>query len=296
MIFLLMFLRRFFMKSRKTIIVDCNYLGHASRFAIDSNLRTSKGIYTNVIYGFLETILNLCNYYVTNDLIFVWDSKESKRKELFPDYKKSRHKDLTEEERKALTEAYKQFKKLRKRILPALGFNNNFMVSGYEGDDLIADIVMNDPYGKEFLIYASDHDLYQLLSYNVSIIKKSGIYTVKDFVNEFGISPKKWWRVKVLAGCASDEVPGIKGVGEKTACKYLKNELKEKSVTYKKIVDEKEEIETKNKPLVKLPFEGLPHIELQKNKFDLEKTKEIFEYYELQSFLDNFDEWEEILK
>lgn len=279
----------------KTIIIDCNYVGHASRFAVDPKLKTSTGISTNVIYGFLETVLLLSSYYKTNDLIFVWDSITSKRKEIFPEYKKSRHKDLTEEERNELKSAYKQFKILRKRVLPTIGFNNNFVVEGYEGDDLIADIIQNDIYGRDFLIYASDHDLYQLLSYNVSIIKKKVLYTVRDFVDEFGISPKKWWRVKALAGCTSDEVPGIKGIGEKTACKYLKNELKEKSITYQKIVDEKEKVEARNKPLVKLPFEGMSHIVLTKNTFHIEETKKLFEYYEFESFLDDFNEWKKVL-
>lgn len=284
------------MKNLNTIIIDCNYLGHASRFAVDSKLKTSTGIHTNVIYGFLETVLNLSIYYKTSDLVFVWDSMQSKRKEIFPDYKKSRHKDLTEQEKLELKIAYKQFRILRKNILPAMGFQNNFMEEGFEGDDLIASIIKNDSFGKNFLIYASDHDLYQLLSYNVSMIKKKGIYTARNFVDEFGINPKKWWRVKALAGCTSDEVPGLKGIGEKTACKYLKNELKEKSITYKKIIDGQEEIEKQNKPLVKLPFTGTPALTLQKNKFNLEKIKELFEYYEFQSFLENFDEWEEALR
>ena len=102
--------------------------------------------------------------------------------------------------------------------------------------------------------------------------------------------------VKALAGCGSDEVPGIKGIGEITACKYLKNQLKETTAAYKKIVDGKEEATKRNIPLVKLPFDGTPVCKLVEDKFDAEATKELFEYFEFDSFLDEFDEWEELLK
>ena len=284
------------MKRNKTIIVDCNYVGHASRHAVDANLKTSTGIYTNVIYGFLQTLITLSQVFQTNKFAFVWDSKKSKRKELFPEYKKSRHKDLTEQERIELKRAFFQFQVIRKRILPELGFQNNFMCSGFEGDDLIASIIQSDNFGKEFLLYASDHDLYQLLSPRVTMIKKKELYTIDKFVEEFGINPSQWWKVKTLAGCSSDEVPGIKGIGEKTVCKYLRNQLKETSVAFKKIVDSREEVEKRNIPLVKLPFEGTPPCKLVEDRFNIDKAKKIFEYYEFDSFLDEFDEWEELLK
>jgi len=284
------------MKTNRTIIVDCNYVGHASRYAVDSNLRTKGGIYTNVIFGFLQTIITLSQVYQTRRFAFVWDSKKSWRKELFPEYKKSRHKDLTEQEKLDLQRAFQQFQIIRKRVLPTIGFQNNFLCTGYEGDDLVASIIQNDEFGKDFLLYASDHDLYQLLSPRVSMIKKKELYTIDKFVAEFGINPSQWWMVKALAGCGSDEVPGIKGIGEITACKYLKNQLKETTAAYKKIVDGKEEATKRNIPLVKLPFDGTPACKLVEDKFDAEATKELFEYFEFDSFLDEFDEWEELLK
>ena len=167
------------MKVKNRIIVDCNYVGHACRFAVDSKMKTSKGVKTNVIYGFLQTILNNSQIFGTNDFIFVWDSKISKRKEIFPEYKKHRHKDMTPEEKQELEDAYKQFGIIKDEIIGRMGFKNNFMVDGYEGDDLIASIVKNDMENSKFLLYASDHDLYQLLSENVSMICKKEIYTVK---------------------------------------------------------------------------------------------------------------------
>lgn len=284
------------MKNKRTIIVDCNYAGHSARFAIDSKLKTKSGIHTNVIFGFLQTLLTLAQVFETNRFAFVWDSKQSVRKELFPEYKKSRHKDLTPEEKEELQNAFLQFQIIRKRILPTLGFKNNFMKTGYEGDDLIASIIQNDEFGRDFLLYASDHDLYQLLSPRVSMIKRKELYTIDKFVEEFGINPSQWWMVKALAGCNSDEVPGIKGVGETTACKYLRNELKEKSVVFQRIKDEREQVEKRNIPLVKLPFQGTPTCQLREDEFDIKATRKLFQYYEFDSFLEDFDEWRQVLK
>lgn len=284
------------MKNNKTILVDCNYVGHAARFAVDKNLRTTSGKSTYVIYGFLQTVLNLCQVFETNQLVFVWDSRKSLRKTLFPQYKASRHKKQTEQEKKELESAYAQFQILRKRVLPTMGFRNNFLHTGFEGDDLIAKIIREDRFGRHFLIYASDHDLYQLLAPNVVLIKRKQLYSIDDFVQEFGINPSQWWQVKALAGCTSDEVTGIEGVGEKTACKYLRKELKENSSVLQRIKDQEEEVCNRNRALVRLPFDGTPDCCLVKNEFDIKATRKLFQEYEFNSFLEDFDEWRQVLK
>ena len=102
--------------------------------------------------------------------------------------------------------------------------------------------------------------------------------------------------VKTLAGCSSDEVPGIRGVGEMTACKWLRKELKEKSVAFQKIADSREEVERRNIPLVKLPFEGTPVKKIAEDRFDIRATRIMFQYYEFDSFLEEFDEWREMMR
>lgn len=284
------------MLNQSTIIIDCNYLGHAARFAMDKKLSTSTGIRTHVIFGFLKTVINLGMSFDTSDLVFVWDSKKSIRKQMFPGYKEKRHKDETPEERAEMDSAYHQFKILEKKIIPAMGFKNNFIADGYEGDDLIASIIENNPRVPNFMIYASDKDLYQLLSNNVCMIKQRQTYTIKSFVKEYGISPAQWHLVKALAGCTSDEVPGIAGVGEITACKYIRNELKPTAKVLQRIKDEEEQVKKFNIPLVKLPLVGTPEIKLVKNEFNPDKAKELFRYFEFRQFIDEWDDWSELLK
>lgn len=275
----------------KVILIDSNYVGHASRFALP-DMRDKKGRGTGVIYGFLSTILILHQTLEANTFAFVWDSPRSFRREIFPGYKEGRRKKRSPEENLAIQEAYKQFDLLQKEILPALGFVNNFSIDGLEGDDLIAEIVRDKD--KFFYVYASDQDLYQILSDNVVMIKNKKFYTAKKFKQEFGIEPSSWSKVKALAGCKSDEVPGINGIGEKTVCKYLCKQLKQDSVAHKKIVENRLEIMKRNMPLVRLPFAGTPHLELEIGKAHIsqKRLRKIFKEYDFNSFLEDFEEWE----
>jgi 5'-3' exonuclease len=84
------------------------------------------------------------------------------------------------------------------------------------------------------------------------------------FKERYGISPKRWIAVKALAGCNTDNIPGITGVGEASAVKYLRGNLKESSIYYRRIEEGiAQGILQTNRALVKLPFEGTPVPELR---------------------------------
>ena len=142
-------------------VFDCNYVCHKARFTVGS--LSHKGQPTGVIYGFLSQVLNVAESFNSSDLLFTWDSKKSFRKQVFPGYKKTRKKNLSEQERKELYEAYEQMEIIYENILPAIGFNNNYKQVGIEGDDIMAELVLN-PKNKvhRFNLIASDQDLYQL--------------------------------------------------------------------------------------------------------------------------------------
>lgn len=273
----------------KYVLIDCNGFCHKARFTTGELMY--NGLHTGVIYGFLDQMLTIQSMTKSNNFIFLWDSKESERKKYYAEYKAGRYKNLTPEQQEELKYSFAQFTILRKRILPELGFNNNFIQDGFEADDLIAQVVEQLP-SEDIVIASSDEDMYQLLSPNVKMLKSKGFYTVDNFVAEFGINPCEWVRVKAIAGCTSDNVKGVVGVGEKTACKYIKGELKNTHKTYMNIVsDEGVKIELYNKQLVKLPFCGTQRIVLTNNKFNIEKLKEFCTYYNFKSFEERMDEW-----
>ena len=79
--------------------------------------------------------------------------------------------------------------------------------------------------------------------------KKKKLYTKQNFINEFDIEPKQWVKVKQIAGCKSDTVDDISGIGEKRAIQYLKNELNEKTKGYQNI-QEGQDVIDRNEDLV----------------------------------------------
>ena len=274
----------------RTIIIDSNYIGHQARYSM-SELKHEEDA-TGVIFGFLSRILTIGMKFKSNDLFFVWDSKSSKRKEIFPEYKCNR-KTKTPEEQREVEIAIKQFVKLRKKILPALGFNNVYLQPGYEGDDLIAKFVL----GRlgEFIIVTADEDLFQCLQANTKIYNpsKKKIMTRKRFKEEYGIDSCHWFNVKALAGCSSDGVPGLRGIGEKTAIKYLTKTLDKKSKAYQNIIQNGDGALRRNLPLVQLPFENTKDMKHEYNDFNIGAFRRLCVKYGMDSFMkeEKLKEW-----
>jgi DNA polymerase-1 len=237
----------------KILLVDANFLAWRAHHST-GNL-SHNGSTTGVAFGFLKEILALQELHRPDRIVFCFDSKHSKRKEVFPEYKDNR---VYDEHHR---EVCGQIKRLRKEILPGVGFRNVFVSRGFEADDLVAALALALAKGDEAVIVASDKDFYQLLSKRVSIWNpmKRVLYTRKAFREEWGLErPSHWVTVKAIAGCGTDNVKGIEGVGERTACKYLNGTLKEGSAKWKAIKStEGLAVWNRNLRLVGLPFEGL---------------------------------------
>jgi len=238
------------------VIVDCNYLAYVNKFALSQGL-TYRGNPTEIIFGFLRHVNELSRQFQTNQFVFCWDSHKSIRKEIYPEYKANRHLDKTQEDISGDKIAYAQFNELKDYVLPKMGFANVFYKDQYESDDIIASIVKNNKIeGKRYVVVSNDSDLYQLLDdckmYNIS---KKCLTTKETFIREHGIGPERWHLVKAIAGCSTDNVFGIVGVGEKTAIKYLNGELKIGKKT--KDIENSYDIFHRNLKLVTLPFDGI---------------------------------------
>lgn len=291
-------------------IIDCNYIAHKARFTVGE--LSYRGVPTGVLYGFLSQILNIAESFSSPNFIFCWDSKKSYRKQTFPAYKKKRHQDLTEKEKIALYAAYDQMELLAGELLDEIGFKNNFQQTGVEGDDIMAKIVLDPKYSRYFFtMLASDHDLYQLLSPRVNMMQTQQdrfvMYGEKNFMAEFGITPKQWIKVKQIAGCTTDEVPScgrelnnpeniIARIGEKTACDHILGKLKPTTKAYQRIDSaEGREIIEFNELLVKLPHPRTKEITLQKDELNLSNFKAICKEFGFKEFLDErMDEWERL--
>ena len=207
---------------------DASWLAYRARYSMRDLCH--EDMPTGVLFGFLEQMLATCQdpKVLSNKVAVFFDSKKSHRKREFPDYKKKRQ-EKTPEEWEELKIMHSQLEILRTEILPAIGFPV-YRQTGFESDDLIAtaaEYISTEGRNKRAIIISSDGDLYQCITDSVHFYNPmTGKYfDPTDFLESKGIVPEMWGEVKALAGCTSDSVPGIRGVGEITACKYLLNEL-----------------------------------------------------------------------
>lgn len=279
---------------RKTLILDSFYICYRAMFTLGDFSYEDKN--TGVIFGFLNQMLQLATKFDYPQFIFAWDSKNSYRRLEYPDYKK-KDREPTEEMKELLEIAKPQFDVVRLVVLPLIGFNNSFIQTGLEADDIIA-IIVQDLYGKEVFIVSDDNDLYQLLlpTHSLYSLRNKSIYAFEDFQNEYGILPSDWPIVKALAGCTSDNVKGIKGIGIDTAVKYLKGGIT-KGKKYQLILDGEDKMLRTNLPLIKLPYKRTKPVKLIEDKPDFKEFERMCLDYGFNSFLKkgNYEKWKKIL-
>jgi DNA polymerase-1 len=260
------------MKRKRTwLVVDVSNLCHRA-FHTTRDL-SHNGIRTGVVFGILRDILTLRTRFQVDqaNLVFCFDSRVSKRQQFEPSYKKNRQFKYDTEPpdvKHARQDFFDQMTKLRKTYLRQIGCVNVFQQSGYEADDLIAKICYHSiPEKDDAIIVSSDKDLWQLLGDRVlqynPITKKP--MNASYFQEVYGVSVEQWAMVKAIAGCSSDNVIGVPGVGEKTAIKHLQGLLKPTS-NQALMIRYCARLIARNYELVKLPYPGLAEIKLHKNQ------------------------------
>lgn len=272
--------------SKKYLLLDCNYLCHRAKWSTGG--LSYGGDATGVIYGFLKSLSGFQDLFNTSNFVFCWDSNTSKRKEIYPEYKAHREREYTDEEIKFDKTFRKQMKNLRTTYLPMIGFNNVFIQRGYESDDLIASICDNLPDGDEVIIVSSDKDLYQCIAHNISFYnpQTNKILTLQGFKKKYGIAPHEWASVKAIAGCATDNIKGVMGVGEKIAIKYLRGELTEGERYFDITCPYGKDMFDKNWRLVKLPMRGTQRFMLEPDNLSEQGWEQVTKLLGMKSIRD----------
>jgi len=232
-----------------TLVIDCYNLCYAALYTTGG--MSWEEMETGTTFGFLRQVFSIAKKFKTGKLVFCWDSRKSYRKQLYPDYKADRRQDLTEEEELKIKLARKQIDELRTKIIPAFGFKNSFIQTGYEADDLIACTAFKYP---NTVVVSSDSDLWQLLDsapiYNQRAKK---MITVNEFTKIHRIEPNRWKDVLALTG-SHNNVGGIEGIGSITAVKYLLGELPDGKKKQSIETPEAKEIVRRNLSLISLPL------------------------------------------
>lgn len=279
--------RKLFARKQPVLVLDCYGILHAVKHGVKGKM-SHGGQDTSIIYGFLATINRVSRVFNTGLFVFAWDSRGSLRKKQYPGYKQRREKTAAEKAEDAA--AFAQFNLVRTDVIPTVGWKNSFIHTGLEADDLIAHIVQQHGQEYQFTVISNDNDLLQLLDHcSLYSHSRKETTTKRDFIAEWGILPTQWAEVKAIAGCTSDTVEGIKGVGEKTAVKHLLGGLKPSSKAAQAIVaGSGQACIARNLPLVTLPLASPLNLQLD---FTGEQASqmgfaEVCSKYGMQSFLE----------
>lgn len=204
----------------KLLVIDGNSIINRAFYGIPL-LSTKQGEFTNAVYGFLNIMNKFIDEIEPTHLAIAFDlPSPTFRHKMFDEYKGTR--------KGAPTELIPQFKLLR-GLLDLMGIAT-ISVEGYEADDILGTMAFNfEQKGFEVYIVSGDKDTLQLAT-NMTTIKlpktSKGVTTVESYdydkvVETYGVTPKQFIDVKAIMGDTSDNIPGVKGIGEKGALKLI---------------------------------------------------------------------------
>ncbi|RLL47890.1 DNA polymerase I [Oceanobacillus piezotolerans] len=205
--------------AKKMVLIDGNSIIYRAFFALPL-LNNDKGVYTNAVYGFTTMLLRILKEENPTHLLVAFDAgKTTFRHQTFKEYKGGRQKTPSE-----LSEQFP----ILKELLDAFGIKH-YQLDQYEADDIIGTLSNQaSQEGYEVTVISGDKDMLQLVSDHVTVsVTKKGIsevekYTPSYLKEKMEITPEQVIELKALMGDKSDNIPGVPGVGEKTATKLLK--------------------------------------------------------------------------
>lgn len=243
------------------LILDVPYLGYVSFFSTRKNDFNANQVAANMI----SEIRRIVNREQCVNVLFCFDGKwPLHRRVMFKGYKAGRqtNRESMDPVELARLDEFRVFmwslpERLRKCGLAVA------CQPGYEADDMIAEAVIRikPEAGDSVVIVTSDEDMFQCLRAGVVMYTPTAKEKHRDAIwlmDTYGVTHEQWATVKSIAGCESDGVPGISGVGNKTACKFLAGKLPEKSKAHQSILENMTTCES-TLPLVKIPW---PHATL----------------------------------
>ncbi|MFA5109179.1 MAG: DNA polymerase I [Patescibacteria group bacterium] len=284
----------------KLIIIDGNALIHRSFHALPPTLRTTGGQIVNAVYGFTSFLLKALNEFHPEYVVLTLDKKgPTFRHEAYADYKATRV--------KAPDELYEQIP-LVKKVAEAFNIPI-FELSGYEADDLIGTICAQTGREKnlEKIIITGDLDTLQLINDKTKVytmsrgLSDSVLYGAEQVKDRYGLRPDQIIDYKALRGDPSDNIPGVRGIGEKTAADLI-SEFKNLDGVYEAVKKNNSKIKPRINELLKTNKENaylsqkLATIDLKVplkfslsdvrfSSFLLEKVLSVFSELEFKSLL-----------
>jgi DNA polymerase I len=205
-------------ESPELFLIDGNSLAYRAFFALPESIGTSDGRPTNAIYGLASMLVKIIDEHHPQGVVVAWDAGMSGREVTYDLYKAQRkpRPDLLREQWPHLMP-----------LVEAFGYTN-VKVEGYEADDVIASLTRQArEQGLEVMVVTGDRDAYQLVGEGVRVmstsrgITETKIYDSDAVLERYGVAPELVTDLMGLRGDTSDNIPGVPGIGEKTASQLL---------------------------------------------------------------------------
>jgi DNA polymerase-1 len=291
-------------RESELFLVDGNNLAYRAYFALPEELATTEGFPTNALLGFTNMLFKLLSDYRPRGVAVAWDTSPVHRKELDAEYKVDRRPmpDLLRE----------QFPHFRP-IVEAFGYAN-LEFEGWEADDVIATLAARaDAAGVRTCVVSTDRDAFQLCTQNVCLmmtprgVADVHVYTPERVFARYGVTPEQVPDFIGLKGDTSDNIPGVPGIGDKTAGQLVSQygsleavleHLDDLSPGRAKSLRDHEAQARASKELATmrrdLPLDVDP-AELVLSPPDRSQLKEIFRRFEFRNLLGRVDELDEAL-
>lgn len=286
------------MQAKTLMVIDGSSLVHRAFYALPL-LSNKSGVYTNGVYGFLTMLYKVLDQYKPDYICVAFDRKgKTFRHEAYESYKGTRD--------KTPNELSMQFPIL-KEILKNMGIKT-IDLDMYEADDIAGTLAEKaEDKGLNVYLVTGDRDYLQLATDKIKIIMtKKGITEIEEYdrkrINEeYGIEPKQFIEVKALMGDKSDNIPGIDGIGEKTALKLVQqygsienvfNNINEIKGKLREKLSEGKNIAIVSRRLSEIITQVPLDFEIEDLTFGKQNTKELrnlFEDLEFKSLLNKLD-------
>lgn len=282
--------------SNKLVVIDGNSIFYRSFYALPL-LANSQGEYSNAVYGFAIQILHIIQNIKPKYIAVAFDvSKKTFRNNIYADYKGTR-KPMPDELRSQIVPLKKMLSLMNVKCVEQ---------EGIEGDDIIG-IISKRFLDTETIIVTGDRDTFQLVDDTTKVyFTKKGtsdlkIMGEKELREEYGVSPKEFIDLKALQGDSSDNIPGVAGVGPKTATdliqKYgsienLYEHIDELSGKLKEKLEENKDNAFMSKELATILTKGDLEITLKECEYDYPFSAPVYDYfkkYEFRTLLKNED-------
>ena len=286
------------MSKRKTLyLIDGSSYIFRAFFGVRQRLATSKGFPTNALYGFINMLQKVIREEKPDYLVVAFDSPDKTfRHKIYPNYKANR--DTPPEE---LSRQFPYFEPL----VTAYGLSS-IRRPGFEADDIIGTLAIKGKQkGLEIVIVSGDKDMMQLISPHIYMLDtmKNKKFMDKEVVEKFGVQADKVVEVMGLMGDSSDHIPGVAGVGPKTAAELIRkfgsiealykriDEVEKKNVKEKLERDKENAFMSRELVCIDTAMDLEFNSDLMKlGKVDSAKLKKMFEEFEFVSFLEGMQD------